>query len=656
MKKTAEEYIKAGLNPLPFVEGESRPAISWQAYQKQRVTDLSAFSRAKAIGSVCGEISGGLEVVDVDVKYDLTGHLWDDFKRMLQENIPKTFPNLTIAKTRNGGYHIYYRCKIIEGAKVLAARETTPEEREKNPRDKIRPLIETRGEGGVIAMPPTPGYEFIQGDANTIPDVSSEVRGYIWHIAKSLTEISPEEDPPREKTPEPIDFTPKGETPREAYNKRGDVLSLLERHGWKQTGRSGDRIFLLRPGETKSKSSGNYHTTKRTLRVFSTSSEFDPGKAYCAYDVYALLEHNGDHKAAYKELVSQGYGEPLTKKENKPEEKPADFANIFNTSPSLQDMINHYSKEPEGLRTGYSVSGQNLVLPSSALSAVAGATGHGKTAMLINLCLNAVINHPEKEFYFLSYEMSQEDIVCRFINCYLYSTGLDEDLQRYSNIKGIKSFFKNRSSEYIRVDAKEGFESGVKRFFQELIGTGRLRIKGVDYLAPDLCQLIPMTQQKGDTGGVFIDYFQLLKLPSDGYKMYSRQEELKMICILLNEVAKDTGLPVVLGTQFNRTMTNPLEMHPTQLSEAGDIERILNLLIGIWNSAYPPVGLGGKDKKKATVLGICDQDGEPAPGSMYVKLLKNREGEVNLVDILGYSAKRELIRTNGADEEEDAPF
>ena len=653
MKDTASKYIMAGLNPIPFMDNESRPKGIWSQYQKERVSDMSIFHGVKSIGAVCGKISGGLEVVDVDCKYDLTGHLWEAYKEMLMENVPQTFKKLVIAKTKNNGIHLFYRCDEIDGNRMLARRETTEQERQKAPNEKYKVLIETRGEGGVITMPPTSGYEFMQGGVEDIPTISAEVRGYILHIAEGLTEVhEPEPEPIKTPVPDPINnYTQTGLTPWEDYNQRGDVLGLLERHGWKIAGQRGDRVLLLRPGKSDKKSSANFHTKLRMLKVWSSSTEFDPSKsAYNPTQVYATLEHGGDYSKAASELLRQGYGEPPIRKDTPKEKAPVDFTPVLkDVSPTIEEMFAHYSKLSDGLRTGYTIAGEDLILPSAALTGIAGATSHGKTALLINLCLNAVMQQPDQHFYFFSYEMSQQDIVCRFINSYLYHNDFTYDLQRSSNIKGIKSYFQEGNTKYIAAEARDMFEDKVKRFFAEMINTGRLRIRGVDYYAAELCQLITQAKKEGDVGGVFVDYFQLLSLPSD-MKRSSRQEELKGICIDLNETAKNTGTPVILGAQFNRTMVNPIEMHPTQLGEAGDIERILNLLLGIWNTSYMPKDMG-KDRKLAEQLGLIAGD-QPNPGKMYVKVLKNREGEANISDLLEYDGKRDYIKTN----KEVSPF
>jgi len=72
----------------------------------------------------------------------------------------------------------------------------------------------------------------------------------------------------------------------------------------------GDKVDMLRPGQTDSKTSGNFHTTKRLFYNFSTSSPWLDVGAHSPAKIYTLLEHHGDYKEAYRSLLAQGYGEP----------------------------------------------------------------------------------------------------------------------------------------------------------------------------------------------------------------------------------------------------------------------------------------------------------------------------------------------------------
>ena len=313
IKDKAKEYLKYNLSILPTNE-DKRPAVkTWLPYQKERIKeeDIEAlFNTAKGIGIITGAISGSLEVIDVDTKYDITGYLWDELKALIEGNLPEIYNSLLIAQTKSGGYHIYYRCNSIAGNLKLSNRLTTDQERAIQPNEKVKVLIETRGEGGYVIAPPTPGYKYIQGEPGNIPTITPQQREILFSIAKSFNEV--EEEKPKEKTTTDNTYNSTGLSPFDDYYNRGDVVSFLESKGWSIVNQQGQRVNLKRPGATDSKTSGNYHTEKRLLRVFSSSTEFNTDKAYTPTEIFILLECNGDKKEAYKKLLDLGYGEPYT--------------------------------------------------------------------------------------------------------------------------------------------------------------------------------------------------------------------------------------------------------------------------------------------------------------------------------------------------------
>ena len=325
-------------------------------------------------------------------------------------------------------------------------------------------------------------------------------------------------------------------------------------------------------------------------------------------------------------------------KEVKLKDKKASFNKLLDI-PTEEDIKKHFSQHSESLRSGFYINKEELLLPSGGLTGIAGATGHGKTDFLINLTLNSVLNYPDKEFYFFTYEMSQEAILVRFLNSYL-----DIDLESYSNQRAIKTYFKTGSTQYIKAEARDFFTAKVKEFFKDIIGSGRLRVKGIDYTAPELNLALSELSKKANVGGFFIDYFQLLNIPKEGYKNYSRQEELKVICQDLNNTAKQLQLPIILGAQFNREVTTPFKLHPTNISEAGDIERILDTLIGIW---FTNKKIVAKDLTKAEESDFKNLSLD-TPDKLYTYVLKSRETATDVYELLDYNGQRGKIKNSSS--------
>ncbi len=348
----AKQYLNAGLSVLP-TKADKHPAITtWTRLQAVRLTESQAEAAfkggdARGLGIICGAVSGNLEVIDVDCKYDLTGSLWTELKSLIDEHLPEqTAKSLVIAKTKSGGYHIYYRSQKIEGNLKLANRPTTPEEKaetykhaiakgepeekaqKQSAHDKVKVLLETRGEGGYAIADPTPGYEFIQGDALRIPTITPEEREIFFTLARSFNEVT-EPEPKQTGSSKPPLYATSGLSPFEDYNQKADITGLLENHGWRQVRRSGERIYFLRPGSTDSKTSANFHTGLKVFYVFSTSTEFDTNKGYNPTGVYTFLECNKDYSLASRRLYEQGYGDRhQSKTKQKPTQAKTDFIRV----------------------------------------------------------------------------------------------------------------------------------------------------------------------------------------------------------------------------------------------------------------------------------------------------------------------------------------
>jgi replicative DNA helicase len=828
IKDKAREYLKAQLSVIPTKEDKLPAVPTWKPYQSQRMKEeevdtLFSGSNVKGLAIICGAISGGLEVIDVDTKHDPTGSLWEELRGLIEDNLPELYIRLVIAQTRSGGYHIYYRCSYISGNLKLSTKLNR------------EVLIETRGEGGYVIAPPTPNYTYIQGDPGNIPTITTEERAILFSIAKSFNEQ--EEIKPKVSTSSSTTSSSTGISPFEDYNQRGDLVALLESKGWKVVDKKGQRINLLRPGSTDSKTSGNYHTEKNVLRVFSSSTEFDPDKGYSPAQVFSLLECNGDNKLTYRRLLELGYGEPYKGEDLRPTQvktelikvevvnkvnressvisTPGESLKIENiqtaigeevviTSPGseaqdeilraidliqetgkriyikeggkdvreyryqLQAVFNKYgaiqderggltdkerdslldevviistklqpidkdiflkdfvglepikelgiteeslsitvdrltssrdkeaqaqelnrllkeatdlhtkgetaqaieildskvkevklkdkatefnslllpikegeirerqANKPSSLRTGIVIQGEDLLLPSGAISIIALPTSHGKTTITINLALNVVEAYPDKEIYLFSYEEDKDSILMKALNTYV-----DEEKLSLNNRRSIQSYFSTGSPEYIKTDVRDHFLRKKGQFFRELIDTRRLNIHYSAYDSDSLNEAIRYLHKNANPGAVFIDYMQLLHKGQGGRNKYnSRQEELKQICLDLKDVAVETGLPIILGAQFNREVIAPTRVHATKIGEAGDIERIANLIIGGWNGNFKPISATEGELQEINSKGMSNDN------TLYLKILKNRDGAVGIEQSLDFNGNTGKIKNS----------
>jgi len=100
-----------------------------------------------------------------------------------------------------------------------------------------------------------------------------------------------------------------GGRPGDDYNRRGEIATVLEAHGWQRVGEANANQFWRRPG----KATGNHSATfdGHTFYVFSSAAPpFEPNQGYSPFAVYAILEHSGDFTAASAALAARGYGDP----------------------------------------------------------------------------------------------------------------------------------------------------------------------------------------------------------------------------------------------------------------------------------------------------------------------------------------------------------
>lgn len=299
------DYLSLGINTIAV--NENKQAIfPWKVFQEQMVTpdELSrqmADNRAKGIAIICGSVSGNVEVIDIDTKYQ-TYDLWDAIRLAIPQEL---YTKLHIVKTRSNGKHLIYKCEAIEGNQKLAQRLPTLEEKKNNPSIKSYCIIETRGEGGYVVAPPTSGYEVEQEGINVI---TLDEREVLFEIMRSFNEIFEEQVIEAHQRPSTKEY---GVSPFDDYNRRGDIVGLMERNGWKVVKQNSERIFFLRPG-SGAEHSGSWNIEMGLFSVFSVNTPFIVQKGYKLSAVFSILETSGDFKLAARKLLEMGYGEKKT--------------------------------------------------------------------------------------------------------------------------------------------------------------------------------------------------------------------------------------------------------------------------------------------------------------------------------------------------------
>lgn len=397
------QFMPVTSKKLPIIKG-------WQSVFKKH--DLT---NSEGVGLVCGKLSGNVEAIDLDIKYDITGKLFDRYKRLINSVDETLLEKLVVQQTQSGGYHFIYRCEKIEGNLKLASRPTTSDERKftydleiergadeasatkRAKNDKVRVLLETRGEGGYIMCSPSKGYKLIHRDYYGIEEITIEQREVLHNIARQFNEVNIEARPIRFENRQKI----KGLSVFDDYNNRGDVISLLEQNGWKVVGNRGQKTLFLRPGQTSSQSSGNYDHSRKWFSVFTTSTEFEPQHAYLPYAVYAVLECNNDFSEASRKLYDLGYGD-RKEIEREMNAKTPSVVNLvdddysFLAKPEDYDDYLKLAKEgnlPMGLSTGCPTIDKHFLFKHGNMVMVNGVDNVGKTKFILFLAFMSALLH-----------------------------------------------------------------------------------------------------------------------------------------------------------------------------------------------------------------------------------------------------------------------
>ncbi|MES2389583.1 MAG: DnaB-like helicase C-terminal domain-containing protein [Bacteroidota bacterium] len=283
---------------------------------------------------------------------------------------------------------------------------------------------------------------------------------------------------------------------------------------------------------------------------------------------------------------------------------------------SEAQLIERIVSKPQSISTGFHLRDaigrlQPLQIPAGAITIVPARTSHGKTAMALNLMLNMALAYPDRNFHFFSYEEDASTLYIKLMNIFI-----NEDFAIGTNTSYIEGFYKKGGIGY----NNHTFRIGREKFYDTLINTGRIKIHYGNLETDGLLRAINYLHRHDTVGAVFIDYIQMLRIKGN---YNSRQLELQSICNkLLNEAAVPTGLPIILGAQFNRDVQCEGDMDSSKIREAGDIEQTANLILGMWNRGFKGSREGNRDKNGRPI--------EPDPDTIYLEVLKNRDGQVGL--------------------------
>lgn len=389
---TALDLHNAGLAPLPIKpDGSKAPAVTWKNYTTTRAgyTHVETWftnTDTDGIGTITGAPAGALEMLELEaraVTEDLLPQLTDALHDHGLHDLWARINSGWVEATPTGGIHWHYR--ISDGPArpntKLARRPATPHELLEKPGDKVKVLIETRGQGGFTVLAPSAGrthrtgqsWTRLHGDPTTCPTISSDERDALYAIASTLDALpavaapTPRTTPPRQAG-DPL-------RPGDDYNQRATWDDILTPHGWTRTRHFGGSTYgWRRPGKTDP---GISATTGRNdgdnLYVFSSSTPFDTETPYSKFGAITLLHHGGDYTSAARALAAEGYGDkqPISS-------TPHNVAELIAPTPDVGNQRENMPADIPAARHLTAVDG-NTVRVVEPLTATRLATGYGPT-------------------------------------------------------------------------------------------------------------------------------------------------------------------------------------------------------------------------------------------------------------------------------------
>lgn len=287
---------------------------------------------------------------------------------------------------------------------------------------------------------------------------------------------------------------------------------------------------------------------------------------------------------------------------------------------SYESLLQAIAETPPAHRTGYSSLDKFIGFTPGAISLVAGRPSHGKTTLLFNLLLEMSNTYPQEKFYFFTYEEPVKNLSIKLLNR-LTATSLGGYFGEYTTLARPTNY------EYLKAYIKEGrtdiqeIEEG-KRRFKDLVDSNRIKVIDQNYSVEELQSLIAYLNQKEKIGAVFIDYIQRMRTER---RTQDKRTEIAHISDQVLQIAKESGLPIILGAQLNRASMGGGSKRPTLegLKEAGNLEEDANTVLSVYNESRER----DEDQEGETYTKVREVE-------LEIKALKNREGEVNEKAIL----------------------
>lgn len=325
-------WYDAGFSVIPVLaDGTKRPIGTWKQFQEQRATREHVISWFKTtpqcgVGVIMGAVSCHREMFELEGRA-LTTTTLDKIAAVAERDgildlWERFFDTGYRELTPSGGIHIIY---VISDADVpgntkIARRPANEEEIAENPRERVKVLAETRGEGGFVVVAPSHGAVHKTGDAWTAvgdctPQSCNEFtmaeRDAIFKVVHEALDEMPETRPAPTAPVGRIRIDSGELMPGQDYNQREDWWTLLTSYGWSfHSNMAGAEQAWTRPGKRPidGPSATLFYGGSDNLFVFSSSTEMPQETPVDKFAFYTYMEHRGNFSDAARALRAAGYG------------------------------------------------------------------------------------------------------------------------------------------------------------------------------------------------------------------------------------------------------------------------------------------------------------------------------------------------------------
>ena len=262
-----------GLCPIEIKRQSKEPLHKWKDETIAKAMFLKYIT--DCYGLRMGDQS--LMCIDINSKHHATPKWMLDTYYKLLEDQGFDFKNVIRQNTMSGGEQFIYRSVAPVGSTDISRNRSG------------ETLFETRVVGAQIVM-----YEMEKFDnIGDLPILSKEMEKMLFDTAKAFDQNS---DAPKDVFQE--------------FNSNISCTEILRDFGWSYVKEDDSKIYMLRDGDTTSKTSAHIFKDRNELWVWSAGTSLEPQKAYTAADLAIELCYNGDKIAFVKVQNSSSLGYP----------------------------------------------------------------------------------------------------------------------------------------------------------------------------------------------------------------------------------------------------------------------------------------------------------------------------------------------------------